>query len=204
MFAAVPTESYMVDGKPVENPVWVFVDYVAGTRIGLIAAFLAVLTMASGALSGVLAASRFVFAMARDNLLPRALETVNAKYETPHWPILLTGFAMLLAILFLPVKDVAKLASGFQIMVFVAVNSSVIVLRRSPQAQEWYKPQYFSPLYPYVQIFGILSGMALIYLMGEKALIGALGAGALGVVTYMGYGRKHKKVVTTPFKNVPE
>ncbi len=204
MFAAVPAESYMMDGKPVENPVWVFVDYVAGTRIGLIAAFLAVLTMASGALSGVLAASRFVFAMARDNLLPQALETVNAKYETPHWPILLTGFAMLLAILYLPVKDVAKLASGFQIMVFVAVNSSVIVLRRSPQAQEWYKPHYFSPLYPYVQIFGILSGMALIYLMGDKALIGALGAGALGVVTYMGYGRKHNKVVTTPFKNLRE
>jgi amino acid transporter len=204
MFAAVPEEAYQVDGKPVENPVFVFVDYVAGTKIGLLAAFLAVLTMASGALSGILAASRFVFAMARDNLLPQALETVNAKYETPHWPILLTGFAMLLAILFLPVKDVAKLASGFQIMVFVAVNSSVIVLRRSPQAQEWYKPDYKSPLYPFVQIFGIISGVALVYLMGEKALIGAAGAGALGAITYMGYGRKHNQVITTPFKNLRE
>ncbi|MFL2949967.1 MAG: amino acid permease [Candidatus Poseidoniaceae archaeon] len=204
MFAAVPEEAYQVDGKPVENPVFVFVDYVAGTKIGLLAAFLAVLTMASGALSGILAASRFVFAMARDNLLPQALETVNAKYETPHWPILLTGFAMLLAILFLPVKDVAKLASGFQIMVFVAVNSSVIVLRRSPQAQEWYKPDYKSPLYPFVQIFGIISGVALVYLMGEKALIGAAGAGALGAITYIGYGRKHNQVITTPFKNLRE
>ena len=204
MFAAVPEEAYRVDGKPVENPVFVFVDYVAGTKIGLLAAFLAVLTMASGALSGILAASRFVFAMARDNLLPQALETVNAKYETPHWPILLTGFAMLLAILFLPVKDVAKLASGFQIMVFVAVNSSVIVLRRSPQAQEWYKPDYKSPLYPFVQIFGIISGVALVYLMGEKALIGAAGAGALGAITYIGYGRKHNQVITTPFKNLRE
>lgn len=204
MFAAVPEEAYQVDGKPVENPVFVFVDYVAGTKIGLLAAFLAVLTMASGALSGILAASRFIFAMARDNLLPQALETVNAKYETPHWPILLTGFAMLLAILFLPVKDVAKLASGFQIMVFVAVNSSVIVLRRSPQAQEWYKPDYKSPLYPFVQIFGIISGVALVYLMGEKALIGAAGAGALGAITYIGYGRKHNQVITTPFKNLRE
>ena len=100
--------------------------------MGLILALLAVLTMISGALSGLLAASRFLFAMAKDGLLPNSLDETNNKFETPHWSIIITAVTMAICILTLPVKDVAKLASGFQIMVIVALNVSVIVLRKSP------------------------------------------------------------------------
>ena len=160
--------------------------------------------MISMALAGILAASRFLFAMARDNLLPQSLETVNAKYETPHWPIIVTGAVMLLAILYLPVKDVAKLASGFKIMVFMLINSCVIVLRRSPEAKEWYKPKYNSHFYPWIQVWGILAGFVLIYLMGSKAFIGAGAAVGLGCLTYVTYGRHHSQVRTTPFKSLRE
>ena len=202
MMAALPDMWYIQNGEPIEDPVYYFVKVIAGSKVGALAAALAVLTMISMALAGILAASRFLFAMARDNLLPQSLETVNAKYETPHWPIIITGLAMLLAILFLPVKDVAKLASGFKIMVFMMINSCVIVLRRSPQAQTWYKPEYKSHLYPWIQIWGIVAGIALIYLMGSKAFIGAGAAVALGTITYYGYGRKHSQIRTTPFQNL--
>lgn len=200
LMATLEGEWWVVDGQTVEDPIRVFAEHLGGTTIGLLAAVLAIFTMASMALAGILAASRYIFAMARDNLLPQALENVNAKYETPHWPIIITGFMMALAIIYLPVNDVAKLASGFQIMIFIVVNSCVIVLRQVKKGNDWYQPTYVAPLYPFVQIWGIVGGLILIIVMGEKAYIGAVAAIALGLVFYYLYGRKHAHPRMTPFK----
>ena len=96
-----------------------------------------------------------------------------------------------ICILTLPVKDVAKLASGFQIMVIVALNACVIILRRDSDGKNsWYRPTFKSPMYPFVQIFGIIAGAILVYLMGSKAIIGAAAALVLGFATYKIYGEK--------------
>ena len=192
MMGAIETE-WWLDSKnnPREDPILAFVDSVSSTEIGITMALLAFLTMISGALSGLLAASRFLFAMAKDCLLPSSLSDTNDKFGTPQWSIILTGLAMGVCILTLPVKDVAKLASGFQIMVIVALNVCVIILRRESGKNTWYRPSFKSPLYPYVQIFGIISGAILIYLMGSKAIIGAGAAIILGVATYKIYDKKN-------------
>jgi len=200
MMASVDGTWWLEDGKAREDPVFAFVDAVASTRVGLVMATLAVLTMISGALSGVLAASRFLFAIARDNLLPQPLEDINIKFETPHWAIIITSVAMAICILTLPVKDVAKLASGFQIMVLIALNFSVIILRNANFEHDWYHPKFKSPLYPWMQIFGIISGSALVIIMGEKAIYGGLAAVVIGVSTYYIYGKNHYQVTTTPFQ----
>ena len=192
MMGAVEGEWWVnSDGSPREDPIFAFVDAVASTEIGIAMALLAFLTMISGALSGLLAASRFLFAMAKDCLLPDNLSETNEKFGTPHWSIIITGVAMGICILTLPVKDVAKLASGFQIMVIVALNACVIILRRENQKHEWYQPEFKSPLYPFVQIFGIIAGAVLVYLMGSKAIIGAVAAIVLGLSTYKIYGEKN-------------
>ena len=123
MMAAIPGTWWEVDGKIVENPIFVFAEHVAGTEFGIFAAIISVLAMISMALAGILASSRFLFAMGQDKLLPPALERVHEKYETPHWPIIVTGVAMGLAIFFVPLKDVVKLASGFKIMIFIMINT---------------------------------------------------------------------------------
>ncbi len=192
MMAAVDGEWWLnSDGSPREDPIFAFVDAVASTNIGLALALLAVLTMISGALSGLLAASRFLFGMAKDSLLPDVMCDTNKKFETPHWAIILTAVTMAISILTLPVKDVAKLASGFQIMVIVALNISVIILRSDNPKHDWYKPSYKSPLFPWVQILGTVAGAYLVFIMGEKAIIGALGAIIIGVSTYYIYGKKN-------------
>ena len=192
MMGAVEGEWWVnSDGSPREDPIFAFVDAVASTKVGIAMALLAFLTMISGALSGLLAASRFLFAMAKDCLLPNNLGDRNEKFGTPHWSIIITGVAMGICILTLPVKDVAKLASGFQIMVIVALNACVIVLRKDNQKHEWYQPEFKSPLYPFVQIFGIIAGGTLVYLMGSKAIIGAVAAIVLGLSTYKIYGEKN-------------
>ena len=192
MMASVEGEWWLnSDNEIREDPIFAFVDAVASTQIGLALAMLAVLTMISGALSGLLAASRFLFAMAKDSLLPNSLGDTNKKFETPHWAIIITGVTMGICILTLPVKDVAKLASGFQIMVIVALNISVILLRQDKPEFDWYKPTFKSPLYPWVQIFGTIAGAYLVIIMGQKAIIGAAAATVIGLATYYIYGKGH-------------
>ena len=130
MTATVDPSEYMGEGgNPREDPVYVFAKAVGGETVANIAAFLAVVTMTSMALAGILASSRFPFAMSRDKLMPEFLEEVHRKFGTPYWAIIVTGLAIGAAITFLPVKEVAKLASGFKIMIFMLINAVVIVLR---------------------------------------------------------------------------
>jgi len=199
LMATLNDNWWMVDGKAVEDPIFIFAEHVGGKTVGLIAAVLAILTMASMALAGILASSRYLFAMARDNLLPQSLEEVNAKWETPHWAIIATGMMMAVVLLTLPVKDVAKLASGFQIMVFIIINSALIVLRSIAKGHEWYQPTYKAPFFPLIQIWGIIGGLALVIIMGEKAFIGAGAALIIGFIIYYGYGAKHAHPRETPF-----
>jgi len=202
LMAALPDQWWLdTEGNVIEDPIRVFAEHVGGSWVAILASILAILTMASMALAGVLAASRFLFAMARDNLLPQSLENVNAKWETPHWPIIITGGMMGAVVLLLPVADIAKLASGFKIMIFMVINFCVIVLRRTKHHHPWYKPVYLSPMYPWIQVWGIVAGLGLILLMGEKAVIGALSAVVLGMITYFSYGKRHAHTRSTPFES---
>ena len=140
MMAAIPGEWWKVDGKVVEDPIYIFAKEIVGTEFGIFAAIISVLAMISMALAGILASSRFLYAMGQDKLLPPALERVHEKYETPHWPIIVTGVAMGLAIFFVPLKDVVKLASGFKIMIFIMINTCVIILRQTSDRHGWDPP----------------------------------------------------------------
>ena len=203
MVATIEPSEFMIDGDHArEDPIYVFATTVGGETVGVIAAVLAVTTMASMALAGIMASSRFPYAMAIDNLLPEALENVHSKYQTPHLAIIGTGIAMAAAIILLPVHDIAKLASGFKIMIFIVINACVIVLRRASKTHSWYQPEWKSPLYPFFQLLGIFGGIVLIYLMGEKAVIGAAACCILGLITYYSYGQSRVQPILTPWRTV--
>ena len=201
MAASVDPSFYMEEGTlhAREDPVYIFANEVGGYNFGILASLLAVLTMTSMALAGIMASSRFLFAMARDSLLPDFLEDVHGKFETPHWAIISTGLAMGLAITFLPVHDVAELASGFQIMIFIIINCSVIILRLSRRSHSWYDPEWKSPLFPFFQVIGIITSAVLLYLMGTKAIYGAVATIILGSIMYYSYGKRHQKPEITPW-----
>ena len=199
MVITVDPMSYVEGGHAREDPIYVFALSIGGKTIATIAATFAAITVLSGSLAGIMAASRFLFALARDNLLPAFFENVHMKYLTPHWAIVGTGLSMAAAILYLPVHDVAEFASGFNIMVFIAINACVLVLRTSAKSH-WYEPEWRSPLFPFVQIFGILGGMVLIYAMAVKAIIGALAAIIIGMLIYTFYGQNHTEKPITPWE----
>jgi APA family basic amino acid/polyamine antiporter len=131
-----------------------------------LAAIAAFVTTANG---GILAASRSPFAMSRDRLLPPILSHVNERFKTPHLSIVLTGGFMIAAIVFLDIESLVKTASTLMIILFILVNTSVIIMRES--RIQSYRPMFKSPLYPYIHIFAIIAYSALIIDMGRVPLL---------------------------------
>jgi len=170
------------------KPIHTLATLLAGEWFAYGVAIIGVITLISMANSGVLASSRFPFAMAMDKLLPSNLAKLHDKHLTPINAILLTCLMMALIILFLDVPSIVKLASAFMVSMFITVNVCVIVLRET--AVQWYKPTYKSPLYPYVQIFGILSGLVLLFNLGWMPILVLLIIALIGVLIYYFYGIK--------------
>tara|TARA_B110000093_G_scaffold37160_1_gene38888 strand:- start:1849 stop:4047 length:2199 start_codon:yes stop_codon:yes gene_type:complete len=174
------------------KPIFTLADKLGGETIGIIAAVVGVITLISTANAGVLAASRFPFAMSRDSLLPEFMSKVSDKFKTPVITIAVTCVGMLLVIVFLDVVKIAKLASAFKVMMFIMVNLSVIILRET--SAQWYKPKYKSPLYPWIQIFGIITGFFLLFYLG---LVPVLAIGAIFLLGAIMYGFSNKEVSRT-------
>jgi amino acid transporter len=142
----------------------------AGVVVIVLAAVLALLSTAN---AGILSSSRYPFAMSRDNLAPDTFENVSDRFNTPTTAILLTGTLMLGLIRFVDILAIAKLASAFKILVFGLINAAVIAFRKADL--EEYDPEFTSPLYPWVQIFGIGASAVLLTQMGWLAIVGAVG-----------------------------
>lgn len=147
----------------------------------------AIAAFASTGNAGIMSASRYPYAMAKDKLLPDRFGTLG-KYKTPTTSIFFTVIVMVAVIAAFDVAEVAKLASAFQLLLFILVCVAVIVMRESRIST--YKPGFRTPLYPWMPIAGILIGFWLIIEMGVMA-IGFTGMLAiLGVLWYNFYASK--------------
>ena len=170
------------------KPIHTLFQSIGGNTFGYIAGVVGVITLLSMANSGVLASSRFPFAMGKDKLMPGFLGSVSSKFMTPIPAILTTSGLIALAIIYLDVVKIAKLASAFKVLMFIFNELSVIVLRETNA--QWYNPSFRSPLYPYVQIFGIVSGIVLLTFLGIMPLLSVFGVFALGFFIFLLYGSK--------------
>ncbi len=169
------------------KPIHTLFQTIGGDYFGYFAAVVGVITLMSMANSGVLASSRFPFAMAKDKMMPGFLGLVNSRFMTPVAAILTTSLLIGLAIIYLDVIKIAKLASAFKVLMFIFNELSVIVLRETNA--QWYRPSFRSPLYPYVQLFGIFSGIILLAFLGIMPIISVFGVFVLGLLIFLVYGR---------------
>jgi len=150
----------------------------------MVAAAVAAFTSMSNA--GILAASRYPLAMARDRLMPESFSAIG-RFHTPVRSILLTAAVLIVFIVVLDVEQVAKLAGALQLAIFGLVNVAVIVMRESQI--EAYDPGFRSPLYPWVQLAGIVVPLLLIGEMGWLPVLFTLGVVGVGVAWYQYYAR---------------
>ncbi|MCQ6961994.1 amino acid permease [Methanolobus chelungpuianus] len=157
-------------------------DY--GKVLIVIAGLLATVSTANAA---ILSSSRFPFAMSRDDLIPRWFVSIHQRYDTPHNAILATGIVMILLLLLFNVEQLARLGGTFNLLMFVLINSSVIILRNRPLDE--YKPAFRDPFFPYTQIIGIIFSLALLPTMGALPLFFSIIVILAGMLWYKYYGK---------------
>jgi APA family basic amino acid/polyamine antiporter len=169
------------------KPIHTLAAKIGSPLVATFIALIAVLTMVNTSNAGVLAGSRFPFAMSRDRLFPKFLGRLHPRFLTPVASILLSGAIIAVVLLTLNVEKIAKLASAFMIMIYMVENLCVVVLRET--RPQWYNPGYKAPLYPFLQVIGLISGGALLYAMGKISAIAIVSIAIPGVIFYFIYAR---------------
>ena len=163
-------------------------EILAGTPGKIIMVVAALFAFSSVSNAGILSASRYPLAMSRDGTLPGFFGKLSPK-NIPINGVLVTVGIMLFILLFLDPVRIAKLASAFQLLLFALTCLAVIVMRESHI--DSYDPVYRSPLYPWMQIVGLVVPFLFIAIMGVTPVIftAVLVVASLG--WYFHYARKH-------------
>ncbi|MXW08964.1 MAG: amino acid permease [Gammaproteobacteria bacterium] len=187
MVGAIGVEALSADGGNLA-PAAAMARAVSGSTGEAVMTVAAILAFTSVGNAGVLSASRYPLAMSRDHVLPAALRRIS-RWGTPWVAVLATvGLIVLWLLLFDP-SSIAKLASAFQLIMFALACLAVIVMRESGLAP--YDPGFRAPLYPWVQIIGIVIPFPLIVEMGWLATLLSVAFVAFGLLWYTLYTRDH-------------
>jgi basic amino acid/polyamine antiporter, APA family len=129
----------------------------------------------------ILSSARYPLALSRDNLLWKKFSKVS-KNGIPVLSVITTGTILMGLVVAFDVEEIAKLASAFLLFIFSGMCFSLIIFRESKTDN--YKPAYRTPLYPWMQIAGIIVYTFLIAASGLDALLFIGGICLLGVFWY--------------------
>ena len=190
MVSVLDAEALRKDLTPVATAGEVFLTWLPYDGGLILVVIAAIAAFASTGNAGIMSASRFPLAMARDRLLPESFAKLS-RFKTPTRGVVVTAGLMLLVIFGLSEEGVAKLASAFQLLIFGLVNFAVIIMRESRIPS--YAPGYRSPLYPWMQIIGIIVAFFLITEMGAVAIFLTAGIVFAGIGWYFYYARNVKR-----------
>ncbi len=137
--------------------------------------------------AGLLSASRNPLAMSKEDLIPKGFGRISSRFRTPWMAITFTGFLMAGSILLLDLKTFVKTASSLVLLLFIIANIALIFMREGNIKH--YKPSFVSPLYPWIQIIGILSYSFLLFDMGASSLLVVALFIVMGLLWYLLYVR---------------
>jgi amino acid transporter len=137
---------------------------------------IALFALTNGALINMIMASRLVYGMAAQGIVPRAMGRVHGERRTPWVAIV---FVAALAFALVAVGDLESLADTtvlLLLMVFVCVNVAVLVLRREPVRHEHWRAPTALPVLGAVACLGLIVQKAF-----EDAVVFAYAGGLLVV-----------------------
>ena len=135
------------------------------------------LALANGALINMIMASRLLYGMATEGVLP----SYFARLSPRATPIVAIVFTTLIAVGLIATGDLGALADTtvlLLLLVFIAVNVSVLILRRDPVAQEHFRVPSFVPVLGIAGCCLVMSQVALETWLRGAALL------ALGLVLW--------------------
>jgi amino acid transporter len=108
--------------------------------------FIALFSVANTALVNYVTASRLIYGMADQGLLPRKFAAVHATRRTPHIAITALMVVLLLLVASGNIADLAAATVLLLLVVFIAMNAALIVLKRKPgEARGQFEVPLFLP-----------------------------------------------------------
>ncbi|WP_300078741.1 amino acid permease [Propioniciclava sp.] len=169
-----------------------FVNHGQGWMATLISAG-AVAGLTTVVLTLMVGATRVIFAMCRDNLLPMGLAKVHPRFRTPWLITAIVTFICAVTAGFTPIGVLESMVNIGTLSAFVLVSLGVPVLRRKRPDLKRAFTVPFSPVVP------ILSALVCGYLMLNLSLetwVRFLAWLAIGLIIYFAWSRHHSRLQT--------
>ena len=165
-----------------------FINFHAGLiSVGALCALTSVLLIYQ------LGTTRILFAMSRDNFLPKSLNAIHKKFKTPHIMTWLSGLIVIICALFMDLNLSAELCNFGTFTSFIIICIAVLILRKT----EPDRPRPFKvPFCPWFPIFGIIICLALMYYRFSAKATSALYFIVwllIGIIIYAAYSYRAKR-----------
>ena len=119
-------------------------------------AAIALFALTNGALINLIMASRLVYGMSREGIVPKALGRVHEGRRTPYVAIVFTASLAAALVLVGDLETLADTTVLLLLFVFVCVNTAVLVLRRDPVDHDHFRAPTIVP------VLGVIACVALI------------------------------------------
>lgn len=191
LVAAILTGIVPFPDLDVPNPTVFALQSVGIQWGGAIVAVAVIFGLLATMIANTTSATRVLFAMSRDGLLPERIAQTNKKTGVPVLSIFIVVLTGILLSGFLSIGELAEFANIGGLTAFALTTISVIVLRYTRPDQ----PRAFKvPAIWLVGIIGVGGSLALIFSLPIFTILRFLVWLAIGLVIYIAYGYKHAKV----------
>ncbi len=195
LVALVLTGIMPLDMIDIKAPIAHAMSYVGQDWIAGLISLGALTGLTSVLLVMMLAGSRILYAMSRDNFLPKSLQKVHKKFHTPWIITALCAVICVVGSLFLNINVAAELCNFGTFTSFIIVCIAVLILRKTdPERHRPFKVP-FSPWFPLMGIIccGGLMFYSMQFLTTSRFLFPLWLV--LGTIIYFSYSYKQKRKV---------
>jgi len=158
-----------------------------GVVVILIGGLLATISSAN---ASILSASRALYGLSSDGLVPNAAARINREYGTPHFALSFVGGVTVVLVATGRTEVLAEVASFLHLIMYGLICVALLAIRRRDPA--WYEPAFTCPGYPAVPIVGGIASFALILFMQPLSRILGLVISLGAAAWYLFYARDVK------------
>jgi APA family basic amino acid/polyamine antiporter len=143
----------------------------------------------------LLGASRVLFAMSRDHLLPEWFARTHPRFQTPYRINILIGILVALIATVTPIQELAELVNFGTLLAFILICIAIIVLRRTNPDL---KRSFRVPLVPFIPIAAVLLCLYLLFSLPVVTWIRFVIWLAVGIIVYFLYSVRASRLATEP------
>src|SRR5213082_3424903 len=177
----------------VPDPIAVAADHAGLGWMSALIKLGAIAGLSSVILVMLLGQSRVFYSMARDGLLPRFVNRVHPRFQTPYITSIVTGIVVAIVASLLTVREAGNLVSIGTLLAFVIVSIGVVVLRvREPNLPRAFK----TPAVFVVARLGAVSAAYLVVSLPWTTWRRLIVWFVVGMVLYFVYGVSHSKLAS--------